>query len=78
MSKYSAFDAALLAHIRAGGAKAMLLEHKEDLKRLAVPHQTENRWGERKSVYRVVDGRLQNLRKRGLISFNGKTWEAVA
>ncbi len=77
MSKYAEFDAALLVHIRAGGAKAMLLEHKEDLKRLGEPHQIETRYG-RKSIYRVIDGRLQNLRKRGLIRFNGKTWEAVA
>lgn len=67
---YTEFDAALLAHIKAGKNKAMNLEYQGDIIRLAAPHASTS-----SPVFRVVDRRLQALRRAGKIRFNGKHWE---
>jgi hypothetical protein len=47
----------------------MKLEYNESLRTLAAPHQ-----GSSTPVFRVIDRRLQALRKKGMLRFNGKAW----
>lgn len=76
MSKYAAFDAALLSHIRlaAKPIKLATLEAFTDLKELAEPHRTPDRWGYKTPVYRIIDRRLQSLRHAGMIRSTTVGW----
>lgn len=72
---YTEFDAALLAHITSGVNTMMLLDYKSDLKKLAVPLVDVDRWGQPTPHFRIIDRRLQALRRAEKIRFNGKQWE---
>lgn len=79
MSKYQEFDNALMVQIRAGRNTMTLLDGKSSgLHDLAQPHRAEDPWGNKTPEFRIIDRRLQALRKQGLIRFNGKAWEEVA
>ncbi len=76
---YTAFDAELLAQIKAGRNRMALLDAHKPLLEMAKPfcnllagyrHSTQPEW-------RIIDRRLQALRKKGLIRHDGKAWEAV-
>lgn len=72
MSKYQEFDAALIGHIRAGRNRMSALDAQSDLHKLATPHCDS-----RTPAWRIIDRRLQALRKAGAIAHDGKVW-AVA
>lgn len=75
MSKpdYAAFDAELLAQINAGRNKMMLLDTHKPLLELALPFAAASKSPE----FRVIDRRLQALRKAGNIHYTGQVWEVV-
>lgn len=81
MSKpdYTAFDAELLRLIADGKNQMMLLDNRKEngrLFELAKPHCV--RPGKYAEVeWRIIDRRLQALRKKGVIRYNGKVWEVV-
>ncbi len=81
MSKpdYTAFDAELLRLIAAGKNQMMLLDSRKEnglLFELAKPHCV--RPGKSAEVeWRIIDRRLQALRKKGAIRYYGKVWEVV-
>jgi hypothetical protein len=68
---YEEFDRTLLAQIEAGIGTMKRLEWIPELRALAAPHQD----GVRTPVYRVIDRRLQALRKAGKLRWSGKVWE---
>lgn len=73
MSDYTEFDAALLALIAGGMSNFTRLSVQLDslAKPFCVTPSSE--------PFRVVDRRLQALRKRHLVAFNSKTgWSVVA
>lgn len=70
---YTRFDEQLLSLIQSGVDKMSMLETRSVLRDLAKPHQD----GGRTPAFRVIDRRLQALRKAGKIRFNGKGWESV-
>ena len=74
---YTEFDTALLAHITAGCSTMKLLEYKDDLKKLAAPLTDTDRWGSPTPHFRMIDRRLQALRRAEKIRFNGKHWELL-
>lgn len=72
---YKEFDRALLTQIQAGRNKMMLLDDGESgLPVLAMPFRD----GGGTPVFRVIDRRLQALRKAGKLHWNGKVWEIAA
>lgn len=72
---YADFDAALLAQIAGGRNTMMSLDSvASGLITRAEPFCTKDRYGNRKPAFRIIDRRLQALRKRGKIRFNGKAW----
>lgn len=73
---YDAYDEKLLELIEAGKNTAMILKYKSELRELAEPHRKKVR-GTLTPYFRVVDKRLQALRKKGVIRFNGKHWELL-
>lgn len=75
---YADFDKALQSAISQGSNTMMKLEHRDELKNLSAPFCIKQP-GQRFSTphFRIVDRRLQALRKNGAIRFNGKTWEVV-
>lgn len=67
MSKYAEFDTELLRLIRNGCNTSMALTWKLDEDALEIcPHS---------EPYRVVDRRLQYLRKKGEILYRNQRWE---
>lgn len=78
-SAYAEFDAALLGHIRSAvkPIKMAELESKQDLRELADPHQDVTRWGDVTPVFRVIDRRLQSLRKAGMVRSTTVGWVVV-
>jgi hypothetical protein len=70
---YQEFDCALLAQIQAGCNAMMRLEYSPELQKLAAPHQD----GGRTPVFRVIDRRLQALRKAGKVRWDGKVWAVL-
>lgn len=81
MSKpdYTAFDAELLRLIAAGKNRMLLLDRQKEnglLFELAKPHCV--RPGKYAEVeWRIIDRRLQALRKKGQIRFSRNGWEVV-
>jgi len=74
-NQYDQFDKALLAQIRAGRNTVRQLDtDASGMRALADPHRRRDLFGGRVPAVRVIDLRLQALRKRGLIRFNGKAW----
>jgi hypothetical protein len=65
---YQEFDRALLSQIQAGRNTMTLLGHTSDLRALAVPHQGKAQ------AFRVIDRRLQALRKARKVRWDGKVW----
>lgn len=66
---YTDFDKELLAGIACGCDTMAMLDGR--MRALAEPFaRTSNN-----PTYRIVDRRLQALRKAGKIRFNNKTWE---
>lgn len=69
-SKYKEFDAELVSQIKSGNDKLSILENQKRLIELAKPHCSRST-----PEWRIIDRRLQSLRKRGVIFHNGKYWE---
>lgn len=70
---HAALDAAILAAIRGGITTAGALESDPAVSCATAPHAT---W--RRTAYRVIDARLQALRKAGKISFDRKAgWRII-
>lgn len=75
---YAEFDKSLLMLIVAGRNTMVMLDSVQSgLHRLAEPFCTTDRWGNKTPHFRIIDRRLQALRKKGEIRFNGKIWERV-
>jgi hypothetical protein len=75
---YTEFDKALLTQIAAGRDTMMRLDSAESgLNKLAEPLRVKDRWGHLTPYFRVIDRRLQALRKRGEIRFDGKVWVKI-
>ncbi len=74
MSKYDDFDAALLGAIRNGADTLAPMCGNAKLKKLAEPHRLKDRWGALTPLYRVIDRRLQALRKKSVIAYSGGRW----
>jgi hypothetical protein len=71
---YTEFDKALLSAIANGHRTMSLLDSDASgLRKLAEPH-TAKLFGARVPTSRVIDRRLQALRKRGDLWFNGRYW----
>ncbi|QEL64738.1 hypothetical protein OTERR_12620 [Oryzomicrobium terrae] len=74
MSKhdYTAFDAELLAQIKAGRNRLMKLEIHKPLLAMAKPYcdPSTNEW-------EVIARRLQVLRQTGKIRYTGTVWEII-
>jgi hypothetical protein len=71
---YQEFDRVLLVQIEAGRNKMMLMDAAASgLPSLAMPFRD----GGRVPVFRVIDRRLQALRKAGKLRWNGKVWETT-
>jgi hypothetical protein len=66
MSKYKEIDAAILAAIKGGAVFA----HRLDSPPMRALCRSI---AEKREPYRVIDGRLQAMRKAGRISYNHKT-----
>lgn len=78
MSKYDAYDKRLINAIQNGADTSMVLAANDHLKKLAEPHRSCDRWGALTPYYRVVDRRLQALRKKGVLVFHEKRWSVVS
>lgn len=71
---YTEFDKALLAAIAAGhNTMAQLDGRKSGLRDLAAPIALESN----NPTSRIIDRRLQALRKRGELLYTGKAWVRV-
>lgn len=76
MSKFAAFDESIKQQIANGFNTASKLDsHASGLRDLAEPLRKKDPWGGLSPIYRVIDRRLQSMRKSGEIRFNGKIWE---
>jgi hypothetical protein len=73
MSKYDEYDQMLIAKIKAGKDTVTPLEHDPDLRQLAEPHRSTGHF-DKTPYFRVVDKRLQALRKQGAIGYENKRW----
>jgi hypothetical protein len=74
---YTEFDNALLELIASGVNTMTALDSTKRLRPLIEPHRVKDRWGHLTPEFRVIDRRLQALRKKGAIRFAGKVWERV-
>jgi hypothetical protein len=71
---YTEFNKALVRNIIAGRNTMSKLDGEASgLRKLAEPLTRYTSC----PIFRVIDRRLQALRKKGVIRFNGKTWERV-
>lgn len=74
---YTEFDALLLEQIAAGRNTMIQLDTtKSGLKDAAKPFMTTHA-SIRGEAMRIIDRRLQALRKAGRIRYNGKAWEVL-
>ena len=73
-NKYAQLDVKLLELIRSGADTFNVLVVRRDINELAAPHETATT-----EAWRVVDRRIQALRKAGEIAFRRDTqrWEVV-
>ena len=67
--KYATLDDAILTAIQSGKRDFTSIAYNDAIEALAKPHARRMT-----EVFRVVDRRLQALRKRGLIEFREKEW----
>lgn len=74
---YTAFDAELLAQIKAGLNRMMLLEEHQPLIDMAKPIAAASMAPFGTPEWRIIDRRLQALRKKGDIQHDGKVWKIV-
>jgi hypothetical protein len=74
MSKYDEFDAALMSAIQNGADTMSALDSNKKLVALAKPHCRPDPWGNLTPVFRIIDRRLQALRKQGSIVFHNRRW----
>lgn len=76
MSKpdYTAFDAELLAQIKAGRNRMMSLDGYKPLLEMAKPFAKASKRPFGTPEWRIIDRRLQALRKNGALRFDGKVW----
>ena len=75
---YTAFDKEIMIQISFGRTKAFQLDSvSSGLREMSRPFRTRDRFGDLCPEFRVIDRRLQALRKKGLIRFNGKGWELI-
>ena len=74
MSKYDEFDAALTSAIQNGADTMSALDSNKKLIALAKPHCGRDHWGNQTPVFRIIDRRLQALRKQGTIVFHNRRW----
>jgi hypothetical protein len=73
---YKEFDRVLLESIQARRNTMMLLDGEASgLRPLAAPHQTKARYGKETPTFRIIDRRLQALRKAGKLRWTDKVWE---
>jgi hypothetical protein len=78
MSKYTEFDAALIAQISVGRNKMVLLNsYSSGLRVSAMPFRNIDSLRPT-DAFRVIDRRLQYLRKAGKIRFSAGAWEVLA
>ena len=77
MSKYEALDKAILKNIEIGCNTMTLLDSVKALRPLIEPHRVKDRFGHLTPEFRVIDRRLQAMRKAGTIRFINKAWEIV-
>lgn len=75
--RYAALDVALMAAIRAGADTFGALLAQEALLRDATALASADRWGQ-KNGDRVIDRRLQALRKAGKLAYAERQWRVVA
>ena len=78
MSKYNAFDALLLDKIKSGKDTFRRLEADIDLKNMAKPFCATKPGSYPQPEWRIVDRRLQALRKAGEITYAGGYWRVIA
>lgn len=78
---YTAFDAELLRLIADGKNRMMLLDSRhgdnQRLRDLALPHCKVINGRRVIDPWQIIDRRLQALRKKGTIRYDGKVWEVV-
>lgn len=74
MSKYQELDAALISAIKNGADTMSALDSNKKVHALTKPHQVKDRWGHLTPEFRIIDRRLQALRKAGLIAYHSKRW----
>jgi len=67
---YTNFDAALIEAIKSGKKHMASLE--DALAKFTHPFREKDRWGSLTPEFRIIDRRLQALRKAGRIKFMGK------
>lgn len=70
-AKFVSLDEAILAAIKTG--RTTFVSIVGNVEALAKPLATPDRWG-RSNHDRVVDRRLQALRKQGKIAYKAKEW----
>lgn len=75
---YAAFDAELLRLIAAGNNRMMHLESNRRLLNMAKPFAAASKGPFGVPEWRVIDRRLQALRKKGVIAHDGKAWAVAA
>lgn len=76
MSKFTDFDVLLIGQIRDGNSTFAKLQNAT-LLAAAAPFAADNRRGD-DTRWRVIDRRLQALRKQGHIRFEGGAWVIAA
>lgn len=72
MNDYTKLDAAILNAIRSGKVEFTSIAYNDHIEALAKQFTTPQKYVD--NGFRVVDRRLQALRKLGLISFKAKRW----
>jgi len=74
-TNYTEFDKGLLVAIALGYNTMSKLDSKDSgLHDLAEPYRRNGLFGEAVPASRVIDRRLQALRKLGKLRFNGRYW----
>jgi hypothetical protein len=77
MTDYTEFDKALLAEIARAPQNLTRLMGNRPLCELAKSLGLIDYLGNRASMYRIFDRRLQALRRAGKIRYTGRVWEAI-
>ncbi|WP_186260303.1 hypothetical protein [Burkholderia gladioli] len=81
MSKYTKLDALILAEIGIDPVAFHVLQHrpKIEAETIAIADASpRNVWGDKVTAFRILDRRLQALRKAGKIRASTKGWTLAA